>query len=102
MSVNNTHFGSAEISRRLERCNSVFFIGAGGINMSSLALITKNRGLRVGGSDRTKTALTEKLESAGIEMWSTPWQFLPIIPNINMRLKMDFCAFQELTIWDLL
>ena len=68
MSVNNTHFGSAEISRRLERCNSVFFIGAGGINMSSLALITKNRGLRVGGSDRTKTALTEKLESAGIEM----------------------------------
>ena len=68
MSVNNTHLGCSEISCRLEKCQSVFFIGAGGINMSSLALITKNRGLRVGGSDRTKTALTEKLERAGIEM----------------------------------
>lgn len=68
MSVNNTHLGSAEISRRLEKCQSVFFIGAGGINMSSLALITKKRGLKVGGSDRTRTSLTEKLEKAGIEM----------------------------------
>ncbi len=68
MSVNNTHLGCEEISRRLESCKSVFFIGAGGINMSSLALITKNRGYRVGGSDRTETALTEKLENAGIEM----------------------------------
>lgn len=68
MSVNNTHLGSEEIFRRLEKCHSVFFIGAGGINMSSLALITKNRGFRVGGSDKTKTRLTEKLERAGIEM----------------------------------
>ncbi len=68
MSVNNTHLGSEEIARRLESCKSVFFIGAGGINMSSLALITKNRGYRVAGSDRTVTSLTEKLEAAGIEM----------------------------------
>lgn len=68
MSVNNTHLGAEEISARLKKCNSVFFIGAGGINMSSLALITKNRGFRVGGSDRTRTSLAERLEAAGIEM----------------------------------
>ena len=62
MSVNNTHLGFDEINERLARCKSVFFIGAGGINMSSLAIITKNRGFRVGGSDRTRTALTERLE----------------------------------------
>ncbi len=68
MSVNNTHLGFDEINERLARCKSVFFIGAGGINMSSLAIITKNRGFRVGGSDRTRTALTERLEKCGIEM----------------------------------
>lgn len=68
MSVNNTHYGSEEIEKRLCACRSVFFVGAGGINMSSLAIITKRRGFKVGGSDRTKTALTERLESEGIEM----------------------------------
>lgn len=68
MSVNNTHLGFEEISARLARCKSVFFVGAGGINMSSLAIITKQRGFKVGGSDRTKTALTERLEACVIEM----------------------------------
>ena len=71
MSVENTHLGAAEAAKRLEKCKSVFFIGAGGINMSSLAIITKRRGYRVGGSDRTKTALTERLEECGIEMHYT-------------------------------
>ncbi len=68
MSVNNTHLGFEVINERLKDCKSVFFIGAGGINMSSLAIITKQRGFRVGGSDRTKTSLTERLENCGIEM----------------------------------
>ena len=71
MSVENTHLGAVEAAKRLEKCKSVFFIGAGGINMSSLAIITKRRGYRVGGSDRTKTALTERLEECGIEMHYT-------------------------------
>lgn len=37
--------------------------------MSSLALITKLRGYRVAGSDRTKTTLTERLEKNGIKMY---------------------------------
>lgn len=68
MSVNNTHLGYEVINERLAKCKSVFFIGAGGINMSSLAIITKQRGFKVGGSDRTRTALTERLENCGIEM----------------------------------
>ena len=68
MSVCNTHLGFERINEVLENCRSVFFIGAGGINMSSLAIITKQRGYRVGGSDRTRTALTERLEACGIEM----------------------------------
>ncbi|MEE0969251.1 MAG: UDP-N-acetylmuramate--L-alanine ligase [Clostridia bacterium] len=68
MSVNNTHLGFEAINDKLKNCKSVFFIGAGGINMSSLAIITKQRGYRVGGSDRTCTALTKRLEASGIEM----------------------------------
>ena len=37
--------------------------------MSSLALISKKRGYRVGGSDRTATTLTERLEKEGIELF---------------------------------
>ncbi len=69
MAVNNTHLGFEEINERLSKCKSVFFIGAGGINMSSLAIITKQRGFNVGGSDRTRTALTERLEGYGIAMY---------------------------------
>lgn len=68
MSVENTHLGYVTINERLSKCRSVFFIGAGGINMSSLAIITKQRGFNVGGSDRTQTNLTERLEKFGIEM----------------------------------
>ena len=68
MSVANTHFGANRIKEMLSDCHGVFFIGIGGINMSSLAHITKKRGYRVGGSDRTRTALTERLEAEGIEI----------------------------------
>ena len=61
MSVTNTHFGAAGTEKLLKNCRSVFFIGIGGINMSSLALITHRRGYKVGGSDRTLTSLTDKL-----------------------------------------
>ncbi len=68
MSIANTHFGANNISYKLKNCKSIFFIGVGGINMSSLAHISHELGFRVGGSDRTKTALTERLRESGIDV----------------------------------
>lgn len=68
MSVENTHFGAVAIADALKNCKSVYFIGIGGINMSSLAHITHKRGFRVGGSDRTRSELTERLEGEGIDV----------------------------------
>ena len=65
MSVANTHFGANRIKEMLSDCHSVFFIGIGGINMSSLAHATLLDGKRVGGSDRARSALTERLSEAG-------------------------------------
>ena len=69
MSVSNTHFGAKKISEMLKDCKSVFFCGIGGINMSSLAHISLVNGMRVGGSDRTPSALTKKLEEEGVEIF---------------------------------
>ena len=68
MSVENTRLGYVRIAELLENCKSVYFIGIGGINMSSLAHITKNMGFEVAGSDRTRTELTNKLEAHGIRI----------------------------------
>ena len=68
MSIANTHFGAEGIKKLLDGCRSIFFIGIGGINMSSLAHISHVRGYKVGGSDRTCTALTERLAGEGIEI----------------------------------
>ncbi len=53
----------------LSGVDSIFFVGIGGINMSSLAHVSKVRGMRVGGSDRTPSALTHRLENEGIEIF---------------------------------
>ncbi len=68
MATPNTHFGAERIGEMLREAKSVFFIGIGGINMSSLALLTHRRGFSVGGSDRTRTALTERLEHEGLTL----------------------------------
>ncbi len=69
MSTENTHYGARRIKEMLGQCNSIFFIGIGGINMSSLAHISHTRGYRVGGSDRTPSALTHRLAAEGIEIF---------------------------------
>ena len=51
------------------RGKSVFFIGAGGIMMSSLALLTESAGYETAGSDRTPSKLTKRLEDAGISVY---------------------------------
>ena len=68
MSVPNTHFGKKRIEEMLKDCKSVYFIGIGGINMSSLAHMTHNGGYTVGGSDRTPSELTRRLEQRGIKV----------------------------------
>ena len=46
----------------------IHFLGIGGISQSALALILKNRGNFVSGSDKVKSKETERLEAAGIDV----------------------------------
>lgn len=70
MSTPNTHLGAEKIREIMSAAadKDIFFLGAGGIMMSSLALLTKRAGFSVRGSDRARSALTEKLEAAGVQM----------------------------------
>ncbi len=69
MSLENTHYGPAQIEGLLAGCRSIFFIGIGGISMSSLAKITAEEGILVGGSDRTVNHQTEQLRASGIKVF---------------------------------
>ena len=69
MAVNNTHLGADGIARALKNKKSVYFLGIGGITMSSLAHVTHIHGFKVGGSDRTLSPLTERLAKEGIEIF---------------------------------
>ncbi|MBO7377168.1 MAG: UDP-N-acetylmuramate--L-alanine ligase [Clostridia bacterium] len=69
MSVPNTHFGAAKIAEMLRGARRIHFIGIGGVNMSALAEITFENGLSVTGSDRVRTAATERLEALGITVF---------------------------------
>ncbi len=72
MSTPNTHEGSARINAFLKTCadhsKTVFFIGVGGVMMSSLALLTARAGLPVLGSDRARTAVTDTLTAEGVRV----------------------------------
>ncbi|MFA5815171.1 MAG: UDP-N-acetylmuramate--L-alanine ligase [Bacteroidales bacterium] len=52
----------------LDRIQRVYFLGIGGIGMSSLARFFRSRGIAVAGYDRTQTPLTLALESEGINI----------------------------------
>lgn len=53
----------------LNGIKNVFFIGIGGISMSSLAFITHENGFEVSGSDRNESEMTQKLRNAGIKVY---------------------------------
>ena len=57
---------------RLHNIKTVYFLGIGGIGMSALARYFKLNGCVVSGYDKTRTPLTEKLESEGISIHYTP------------------------------
>ena len=69
MSLSNTHFGARRIGELLKDKKSIFFVGVGGINMSSLAHVSLVGGMKVGGSDRVCSHLTERLEREGVEIF---------------------------------
>ncbi len=71
MSTPNTHFSPAQMEKMLDGVRSVYFLGIGGISMSSLAALTMRMGWRVGGYDRAKSALTDALEQEGIDVHTT-------------------------------
>lgn len=48
----------------------LFFLGIGGISMSSLAFSAKQMGMHVSGYDATLSPITEKLERAGIPVYN--------------------------------
>ncbi len=49
----------------------VHFIGVGGIGMSALARLFVHEGKRVSGSDRSPSAITEALQTEGVEFFAT-------------------------------
>lgn len=71
MATENTHYGAERIRHMLAACKAIYFIGIGGINMSSLAHLTHQRGYRTGGSDRVESALTRRLAACGVEIFYT-------------------------------
>lgn len=95
---------------QLEKIDSVYFIGIGGIGMSAIARWFKRRGKRVAGYDKVPTPLTKLLEDEG--MWihyedkvkaipdtfkEKEWSLIvytPAIPDshgeLNYFLKKDF------------
>ena len=70
MAIENTHFGSDKINSILKKSKKIFFIGIGGVSMSSLAHITARNGFEVAGSDRNETDITKKLSDAGIRVFT--------------------------------
>lgn len=68
MATPNTHYGPARIGEMLLGAEHLFFIGIGGVNMSSLAEISHRRGYRVSGSDHAASPLTDRLVRNGIRV----------------------------------
>ena len=62
----------------LQAIKYVYFLGAGGIGMSALARYFLQRGIAVGGYDKTQTALTNELQHEGMNIcFSDSIQSLP-------------------------
>ena len=69
MALQNTRKSAVEMERELRGAKHLFFIGIGGVHMSSLALFLKARGFEVSGSDRTAGEGTERLVRAGVKVY---------------------------------
>ncbi len=73
MAVKNTNFSTEEVHKFFTNARQIFFIGIGGVSMSSLATYTRYKGKDVYGYDSKRTNLTKKLEGlCKITYKSTP------------------------------
>ncbi len=64
-----TSYSINRLEEIFSTARSVYFIGIGGISMSSLAHIALSGGLTVGGYDRTQSTLTSALEADGATVY---------------------------------
>ena len=64
-----TAYTKEQIEEILKTAKKIFFIGIGGVSMSSLAHISAENGYEVSGSDRNFSAMTERLEAHGIKIY---------------------------------
>ena len=87
----------------LKSIHNVYFIGIGGIGMSALARYFHHIGKHVAGYDKTKTPLTQELESLGLaihyqdelndvpqafkELNTTLVVYTPAVPNNHSELR---------------
>ncbi len=55
-------------ARHMGRVQHVHFVGIGGVGMSGIAEVLNNLGYRVSGSDMKDSAVTQRLQSQGIEV----------------------------------
>ena len=49
------------------RINKVHFIGIGGVGMSGIARVAKEKGMEVSGSDLLESRYTQQLREAGVK-----------------------------------
>ena len=64
-----TSYTVSKLNEIFSSARSVYFIGIGGISMSSLAHIALTMGMKVGGYDRTPSHLTATLEKDGAHIY---------------------------------
>ena len=65
----STYYSPTRIAELLKKHKNVWFIGIGGVSMSSLAEIAAEKGCTVRGSDRTLSDVTRALEKRGIRVY---------------------------------
>jgi len=86
-----------------EEIENIFFLGIGGIGMSALARYFNEQEKKVFGYDRTKTILTETLESEGINIiYEETIDLIPAnidlvvyTPAISSKSKLFTCFFDK-------
>jgi UDP-N-acetylmuramate--alanine ligase len=80
----------------LQKIKNVYFLGIGGIGMSALARYFKHSGRNVAGYDRTPTALTDALQSEGIDVhFEDDIRFIPSKWNPTETLAVYTPALPE-------
>ena len=72
----------------INKYNSIYFVGAGGIGMAALERYFLSLGKKVAGYDRTATELTRNLEKEGVE----------IVYEEQSSLIPDYCRDKETTL----